>query len=162
MQIQQNSWKQLHDLLPCSGCAAGKMRKTNKATPFNYTDINQLVLKQLVTFFNYAVSRTAATTEQINTRNEDVALDWAIVNKTALPGQPNVFAIFLDRNIGIVHTVCTTSRGLAGEALLHYIQQWGVPKKYSPRQCGRISSREIRRDMQRKRNRADPISPLHS
>jgi hypothetical protein len=133
MQIQLNSWKQLHDLLPCSGCAAGKMRKTNKATPFNYTDINQLVqtqleLKQNVTFVNNAVSRTAATTEQVNSRNEDVALDWAIVNKTALPGQPNVFAVFLDRNIGIVHTVCTTSRGLAGEALLHYIQQWGVPK----------------------------------
>jgi len=99
------------------------MRKTNKATPFNYTDINQLA-----TFVNNAVSRTAATTEQVNSRNEDVALDWAIVNKTALPGQPNVFAVFLDRNIGIVHTVCTTSRGLAGEALLHYIQQWGVLK----------------------------------
>ena len=111
------------------------MRKSNKATPFNYTDINQLVisttqrvLKQQATLVNYAVSRTAATTEQIDSRNEDVALDWAIVNKTALPGQPNVFAVFLDRNIGIVHTVCTTSRGLAGEALLHYIQQWGVQK----------------------------------
>jgi transposase InsO family protein len=57
-----------------------------------------------------------------------VAVDWAIVNKTAVPGEPNVFAVFEDTNIGIVHVVCTTSRGLAGEALLHYIQQWGTPK----------------------------------
>ena len=93
------------------------MRKTNKATPFNYSDVR-----------NLAVSRTSATTEQVNTRNEVVAVDWAIVNKTAIPGEPNVFAVFEDTNIGIVHVVCTTSRGLAGEALLNYIQQWGVLK----------------------------------
>ena len=66
--------------------------------------------------------------EQVNTRNECVAVDWAIVNKTAIPGEANVFAVFEDTNIGIVHVVCTTSRGLAGEALLNYIQQWGTPK----------------------------------
>ena len=93
------------------------MRKTNKATPFNYSTIQ-----------NLAVSRTAATTEQVNSRNERVAVDWAIVNKTAISGEDNVFAVFEDTNIGIVHVVCTTSRGLAGEALLNYIQQWGTPK----------------------------------
>ena len=93
------------------------MRKTNKATPSNYSTIQ-----------NLAVSRTAATMEQVNTRDECVAVDWAIVNKTAIPGEANVFAVFEDTNIGIVHVVCTTSRGLAGEALLNYIQQWGTPK----------------------------------
>ena len=39
MQIQKDSWKQLEQLLPCSGCVAGKMRKTNKAMPFNYSTI---------------------------------------------------------------------------------------------------------------------------
>ena len=127
MQVQQNSWKQLESLLPCSGCVPGKMRKTNKAQPFNYTDVQQLALVK--TWVNNALSRTAATTEQINTRNDDVTVDWAIVNKTAIPGEPNVFAVYLDTNIGIVHTECTTSRGQAGETLLKYIQQWGVPKR---------------------------------
>ena len=51
---------------------------------------------------------TAATTEQVNPRNEKVAVDWAIVNKTAVPGEDNVFAEFEDTNIGIVH-VCLQS-----------------------------------------------------
>ena len=65
------------------------------------------------------MSRTAATTEQVNSRNERVAVDWAIVNKTATPGEANNLAVFEDTNIGIVHVVCTTSRGRAGEALLN-------------------------------------------
>ena len=124
MQVQQKSWKQLEKLLPCNGCVAGKMRKTNKTKPFNYSDVQNLSS----TLTNSAVCRTAATAEQVNTWNEQVAVDWAIVNKTAVPGEPNVFAVFEDTNTGIVHVVSTTSRGLAGEALLHYIQQWGTPK----------------------------------
>ena len=50
------------------------------------------------------------------------------MNKTAIPGEGKVFAIFEDTNIGIVHVECTTSRGLAGEALLNYIQQWRTSK----------------------------------
>ena len=53
MQVQKDSWKQLANLLPYSACVAGKMRKTNKARPFNYSELK-----------NLAVSRTAATTEQ--------------------------------------------------------------------------------------------------
>jgi hypothetical protein len=101
-----------------------KDAEKNKATPFNYSDI-----QNLATITNNAVSRTSATTEQVNTRNETVAVDWAIVNKTAIPGEPNVFAVFQDVNVGIVHTVCTTSRGLAREALIHYIQQWEHRKR---------------------------------
>ena len=38
MQIQHQSWKQLEKMLPCTACIAGKMRKSNKATPKQYSD----------------------------------------------------------------------------------------------------------------------------
>ena len=132
MNIQHQSWKQLKQLLPCTACIAGKMRKSKKANPKQYSDHMNLAItneseednKQIQ---NNAVSRTAATTQQTNTRNERVSVDWAIVNKTNVQGELNVFAVFLDTNIGLVHVVCTESRGMAGEALQHYIQQWGTP-----------------------------------
>jgi hypothetical protein len=70
MQIQKDSWKQLKDLLPCSACIAGKMRKSNNARATNYTDIQNLYLKQmaakqLATFFNNRVSTTTGDQHEI-------------------------------------------------------------------------------------------------
>ena len=73
MNVQQQSWNQLDSLLPCSGCVAGKMRKTNRGLPVDYSDVKVL-----------AVSRTPATQIQSNRRNETVSVDWAIVNKENL------------------------------------------------------------------------------
>jgi hypothetical protein len=38
----------------------------------------------------------------------------------------NVFALFIDHNIGLVHVEFQLTRGQAGEALEGYIQQWGI------------------------------------
>ena len=40
----------------------------------------------------------------------------------------NVFALFIDNNIGLVHVEFQLTRGQAGEALEGYIQQWGIPE----------------------------------
>jgi hypothetical protein len=100
MQVQQGSWKRLKQQLPCSPCLAGKMRKTNKA---------------------------GNTTDKKVRPNEEVSIDWGIINKQALPNQNNVFALFLDLNTGLVFVFPSPSRGLTGTALLAYIQRYGQP-----------------------------------
>ena len=40
----------------------------------------------------------------------------------------NVFALFIDNNIGLVHVEFQLTRGQAGEALEGYIQQWRIPE----------------------------------
>jgi hypothetical protein len=44
-----------------------------------------------------------------------------------LPNQSNVFVLFLDLNTGLVFVFPSPSRGLAGTALLAYIQRYGQP-----------------------------------
>jgi hypothetical protein len=117
MNVQQQSWEQLDSLLPCSSCIAGKMRKTNRGLPVDYSDVKVL-----------AVSRTPATQIQSNRRNETVSVDWAIVNKENLVDVYNIFALFYDHNVGLVHVDFQPSRGQAGEALENYIRRWGIPE----------------------------------
>jgi hypothetical protein len=73
------------------------------------------------------VSRTPATTAQSNERNKLVSVDWAIIHKENVPDDINVFALFHDANIGLVHVEFQPTRGQAGEALEGYIQRWGIP-----------------------------------
>jgi hypothetical protein len=118
MNIQQGSWKTLAQQLPCAACLAGHMRKTRKTPTSNYTDIQ-----------NLALTWTPNTENKIVNSNETIALDWAIINKKALPKTNNVFAVYLDTNTGLVFTFPAQSRGEAGANLLQYIQQYGTPKQ---------------------------------
>ncbi len=132
MRIQNDSWKLLDTQLPCSSCVAGKMRKSNAAKASDYTDLKALTTRLLASqnpaqHFGFAVSRTPATTAQSNERNKLVSVDWAIIHKENVPDEYNVFALFHDANIGLVHVEFQPSRGQAGEALEGYIQRWGIP-----------------------------------
>jgi hypothetical protein len=117
MQVQKGSWQMLKQQLPCVACLTGHMRKTNKTPLNNYTDVN-----------NLAVTWTSNTEVKIVTPNEEVAVDWAIINKRLLPNKNNVFALYVDVNTGLVFTYPAPSRGVAGPSLLAYIQQFGCPK----------------------------------
>jgi hypothetical protein len=135
MNVRQDSWKSLDALLlPCSACVAGTgtMRKANSPSTQTYSDIRALTTQLLqnqnpARHFEFAVSRTPATVAQTNQRNKVVSVDLAIINKQNLPDVFNVFALFIDNNIGLVHAELQLTRGQAGEALEGYIQQWGVP-----------------------------------
>ena len=110
----------------------GKMRKTKRAIPQDYMALKELTTRILTDdsparYHGFAVSRTPATTEQCNQRNKLVAFDWAIVNKQYLPHKNNVFGVFYDTNIGLIHIECAQSTGQAGEVLEGYIQAYGVP-----------------------------------
>ena len=117
MQVQQDSWKRLQSLLPCSACIAGKMRKPNKASSASYTDIT-----------NLALSWTPSSTQQDCTPNHHIACDWGIINKRLKRDQNNVFALFLDLLTGWTFVFPAQNRGLAGESLLAYIKEHGPPK----------------------------------
>ncbi len=56
-----------------------------------------------------------------------MSVDWGIINKRAISGKNNVFALYLDMNTGLVFAYPASSRGLAGPSLLAYIQQYGAP-----------------------------------
>jgi hypothetical protein len=110
----------------------GKMRKTKRALPPDYITLRELTTTllnddSLARYLGFAVSRTPATTEQCNQSNKLVAFDWAIVNKEYLKNKNNVFGVFYDTNIGLVHIECEQSTGQAGEALEGYIQKYGQP-----------------------------------
>ena len=133
MRVQNESWKALDTQLPCSSCVAGKMRKLNASRAASYSDLKNLTTIILASqnparHFGFAVSRTPATTAQSNERNKIVSVDWAIINKENLPDVFNVFALFYDVNIGLVHVEFQPTRGQAGEALEGYIQRWGIPQ----------------------------------
>jgi hypothetical protein len=109
------------------------MRKANSPSTQTYSDIRALTTDLIAQqnpahHFGFAVSRTPATTVQINQRNKIVSVDWAIINKQNQPDVFNVFALFVDHNIGLVHVEFQLTRGQAGEALEGYIQQWGIPE----------------------------------
>ncbi len=132
MNVQHDSWKSLDHLLPCSACVAGKMRKANTPSTQTYSDLRALTTDLLAQHnparhFGFAVSRKPATTAQINQRNQIVSVDWTIINRQNLPDVFNVFALFVDHNIGLVYVEFQLTRGQAGEALEGYIQQWGIP-----------------------------------
>ena len=116
MQVQKGSWKTLKSLLPCSACLAGKMRKQNNPQAKDFTDLA-----------NLAISWNAATEQKRVRPNEEVSVDWGIINKRAIPGKNNVFALYLDMNTGLVFAYPAPSRGLAGPSLQAYIQQHGAP-----------------------------------
>jgi hypothetical protein len=116
MNVQMDSWPQLKTHLPCDGCLAGKMRKTNKAQSSAFTPA-----------YNLALSWTPQTTEKVVIPNKDIATDWGIINKQLLPGKNNVFALFLDLNTGWVAVYPQPNGGLAGETLEQYCKDYGSP-----------------------------------
>jgi hypothetical protein len=136
MSVQNESWKALDTQLPCSSCVAGKMRKSNATKASNYSDLKTLTKNIIASqnparHYGFAVSRTPATTEQSNERNKLVSVDWTIIHKENLPDEFNVFALFHDAHIGLVHVEFQPTRGQAGEALEGYIQRWGIPKRFT-------------------------------
>jgi hypothetical protein len=99
----------------------GKMRKTKRALPPDYVTLRELTTTLInddspARYLGFAVSRTPATMEQCNQSNKLVAFDWAIVNKEYLKNKNNVFGVFYDTNIGLIHIECEQSTGQAGEA----------------------------------------------
>jgi hypothetical protein len=70
LNVQMGSWHHLKQLLPCSACLAGKMRKTKKTPTTGYTDIQ-----------NLAVSWLPGTDNKVSTPNKIVSVDWGIINK---------------------------------------------------------------------------------
>ncbi len=128
MQVQKGSRKTLKFLLPCSACLAGKMCKQNNPTAKDFTDLT-----------NLAISWTAATAQKKIRPNEEVSVDWGIINKRAISGKTNVFALYLDMSTELVSASPAPSRGLAGPSLLAYIQQiiWRTYNDHQ-RQCKRI------------------------
>jgi hypothetical protein len=137
MMAQKGSWDALAKMLPCSGCAAGKMRKSHKLKPTDFTELSNVLTKachhetngedQLVTPV-FPLSRTAATAEQVTERNKLVARDWGIVNVKSRKGN-TVFALYLDVHAGIAFAHCTPSRGEAADTLDACCQTWGIPSE---------------------------------
>ena len=64
MEVQMNSWLQLKNHLPCDGCLAGKMRKTNKGQSSAFTPA-----------YNLALSWTPSTTDKVIIPNKEIATD---------------------------------------------------------------------------------------
>jgi hypothetical protein len=123
LQIHHGNLKDLDKLTPCSACLAGKMRKTNKPSTKNFTEISNLVLN------NSPLTWSPSTADKVVNPNDTVSVDWGIVNKKAKPNVKNVFALFLDTITGNVFAYAAESRGQAGPALLAYIQRYGKPNK---------------------------------
>jgi transposase InsO family protein len=123
MTIQQGSWKDIKEKLPCNACLAGKMQKTRKATSKDYVDIGNLV-----TLSNVPLSWTPSTVHKITQPNLKVDVDWGIINKRAVKGLYNVFALFLDINTGFTFVYPAENRSQAGISLLSYIQTCGQPQ----------------------------------
>jgi hypothetical protein len=117
LNVQMGSWNRLKQLLRCSACLAGKMKKTKKTPTKGYTDIQ-----------NLAVSWLPGTNNKVSTPNEIVSVDWGIINKRNKSNVKNVFALYLDNNTGFVFVYLAESRGQAGPSLQAFIQRCGVPK----------------------------------
>ncbi len=131
MNVQQGSWKKLKQQLPCSSCLAGKMRKLNKAGAKDYTDLD-----------NLALSWTPNTAEKKVRLNEEVSIDWGIINKQAIPNQNNVFALFLDLNTGLPGSLClpvSKSRASWHSSACLYTTIWSTTNSQT-RHCARILS----------------------
>ncbi len=94
------------------------MRKTNKPSAENFTEVSNLVLN------NSPLTWSPSTADKVVNPNDTVSVDWGIVNKKAKPNVKNVFALFLDTITGNVISYASESRGQAGPALLAYIQRY--------------------------------------
>ena len=125
LHIRQGTLGDLPQLLPCSACLAGKLRKNRGQPDKNYTDIENLNN----TLVNLPLSWTASTADKNVTPNRTVSIDWGIINKKTQSGKNNVFALFLDINTGITFIFPAESRGQAGVALQAYIQTYGKPNE---------------------------------
>ena len=117
MTIQMGSWEQMTKLLPCAACLAGKMRKTRKAQSSSFTPVQ-----------NLALSWTPNTANKITQPNKNISTDWGIINKTSQAGKNNVFALYLDLNTGWTAVYPKPNRGLAGDTLKEYVQDYGLPE----------------------------------
>jgi hypothetical protein len=87
------------------------MRKTNRPSSKNFTDVTNLVLN------NSPLTWSPSTADKIVNPNDTISVDWGIVNKKAKPNVKNVFALFLDTITGNVFSYAAESRGQAGPAL---------------------------------------------
>ena len=117
MEVQMGSWSNLKHNLPCNACLAGKMRKTRQAQSSAFTPMQ-----------NLALSWTPGTQDKVIIPNQEISTDWGIINKKLKAGQDNVFALYLDLNTGWVAAYPKANRGLAGETLAQYCQDFGIPK----------------------------------
>jgi hypothetical protein len=127
------------------------MRKTNKAGAKNYTDLD-----------NLALSWTPNTSEKRVRPNEEVSIDWGIINKKSLSDQNNVFALFLDMNTGLTFVFPAQSRGMASAALLAYIQRYGQPQSVrhdNAREFTHGEFADICRQRSIQQNRSAPFNP---
>jgi hypothetical protein len=64
--------------------------------------------------------------------NTKVSTDWDIINKTSQQGRNNVFALYLDVHTGWLAVYPKANRGLAGETLTDYCQNYGIPSTANP------------------------------
>jgi hypothetical protein len=71
LQIWQGTLKDLPQLLPCSACLAGKLRKNKKQPMRNYTDVTNLP-----TFTNVPLSHTGSTMDINTIPNTTISVDW--------------------------------------------------------------------------------------
>jgi hypothetical protein len=117
MTIQQGSWEQIQKLLPCDACLTGKMRKTRKAQSSSFTPVQ-----------NLPQSWTPNTAHKVTQPNKHISADWGIINKTSQAGKNNVFALYLDLNTGWTAVYPKPNRGLAGDMLKEYVQDYGLPE----------------------------------
>jgi hypothetical protein len=93
------------------------MRKTRQAQSSAFTPMQ-----------NLALSWTPGTQDKVIIPNQEISTDWGIINKKLQAGQDNVFALYLDLNTGWVAACPKANRGLAGEILAQYCQEFGTPK----------------------------------
>jgi hypothetical protein len=117
MEIQMESWPHVKNNLPCNACLAEKMRKTRRAQSSAFTPMQ-----------NLALSWTPGTQDKVIIPNQEISTDWGIINKKLQTGQDNVFALHLDLNTGWVAAYPKANRGLAGETLAQYCQEFETPK----------------------------------
>ena len=75
LHIQHGTLKELDKLTPCSACLAGKMRKTNRPSSKNFTEVSNLVLN------NSPLTWSPSTADKVVNSNDTVSVDWGIVNK---------------------------------------------------------------------------------
>ncbi len=81
------------------------MRKTNKPSSKNFTEVSNLVLN------NSPLTWSPSTADKVVNPNDTVSVDWGIINKKAKANVKNVFALFLDTITGNVCLLrCRESR----------------------------------------------------
>ena len=77
---------------------------------------------------NLALSWTPNTENKVTQPNKNISTDWGIIHKTTQAGKNNVFALYLDLNTGWIAAYPKPNRGLAGDTLKEYVQDYGLPE----------------------------------